>query len=212
MATITRTTSAVLDATAETAAAAGNQELPWVSHRGMQNWDESLKHRQTVEHFWKLVQNNPGLARITLPCLGTMDDLSPAFVFDTLASLDHLQELDLVWTSFDVPTLLSAVPQLRRLRANSPKGLYSMTQDFASLRSLYLHANVEVSKLLQVLAHLSGLEELRVKEILPEPYTALCRSTPLSPKFPLIKSLHIDDTSIRKDRYVALLVEKLPSL
>ncbi|KAF9905985.1 hypothetical protein EC991_001144 [Linnemannia zychae] len=189
-----------------------DKELPWVSQLGMENWDETMKNRETVEHFWKLVQSNPGLVRITLPCLGTMNDLSPPFVFSTFASLDRLRELDLVWTSFDVPTLLSTVPQLRRLQANSPMGIYSMKQDFTGLRSLYLKAYVEVSKLLQVLNRLSGLEELRLKDIVPEPYTMLCKIVHLSPKISRIRSLHFDETAPHKDKYVALLVEWLPGL
>ncbi|KAG0261521.1 hypothetical protein BGZ95_004210 [Linnemannia exigua] len=204
----TETTS--IEATAETTVA--DQVLPWVSELGMTNWDENIKHRQIVEHIWKLVQANVGLVRITLPSLGTISDLSPAFVFETLASLCHLQELDLMWSTFDIPTLLNTVPQLRRLHTNYPRGLYSMDQNFVNLLSLNLKISIEASKLFRLLAHFPGLEELRLKYVLPEPYIALCKIVPFSPKFLSIKSLQIDDSSMPIDRYAALLVGQLPNL
>ncbi|KAG0378256.1 hypothetical protein BGX24_004397 [Mortierella sp. AD032] len=151
---------------------------------GMSQWYENLEHRQIVKHFWKLIQANAGLVRITLPGMGTMNDLSPAFVFETFASLPRLQELDLMWAVFDIPTILNTVPQLRRLGANSPKGRYSMNQTFVNLLSLDLQTNIRV----------------------------IHKVVSLSPKFLSVKSLQIVNSSRTQDRYAALLVGQLPNL
>ncbi|KAK3841541.1 MAG: hypothetical protein J3R72DRAFT_445080 [Linnemannia gamsii] len=207
-ATISLKTTA--ETTAETTAA--DQDLPWVSMSGMSQWYENLKHREIVKHFWKLIQANAGLVRITLPGMGAMNDLSPAFVFETFASLPRLQELDLMWAVFDIPTILNTVPQLRRLRANSPKGRYSMNETFVNLLSMDLQTNTRVSKLLRALAQFPGLEELKLKSVCPEPPIVAHNAVSLSPKFLSVKSLQIVNSSRTQDRYAALLVGQLPNL
>ena len=96
------------------------------------------------------------------------------------------------------------------------QGLSSLQQDFCSLRCLYIRrSKVEVSELLLMLRHLSGLEKLQLGKVLEEPsyrLPVLSAMVDASPLFPKLKYLEVDGFSSREDKYIALLVRLFPRL
>ncbi|KAF9914918.1 hypothetical protein FBU30_002310, partial [Linnemannia zychae] len=182
----------------------------------MRNWDESLEYRRIVENFFKLLLNNPGLVRVTLPDVGTMKDQSPIFIIGTLASMQLLKELSPQYAIDNLELLLGCMPQLQRLIIRSASNideLYSMTTAVNTLRRLDLIDEVRVSALLTILGNLPGLKDLRIDGILPEPYIQLCSTMEKSKRtFPQLTGFYMYQSLGSVDKYMALLVARLPGL
>ncbi|KAF8944616.1 hypothetical protein BGZ47_003986 [Haplosporangium gracile] len=201
--------------------------LPWVSNRrsyrpGVVN--EDLRRKITVERFWSLVHQNPGLVRLKFPYLGPMNDLSKEYILERLLALKQLRDLDLELTLLDARTMLRLFPKLERLRIYNLDGLLMlpMQEQYSHLQALGLRTYVMFSHVIKVLDHLPGLEELWIKGVAVEPIAHL-RATMASADvalkaqgevvaLPLIKSFYIDETLPRDDESIALLVRRFPRL
>ncbi|KAG0067440.1 hypothetical protein BGZ90_000995 [Linnemannia elongata] len=208
--------------------------LPWVSNRriyrpGVVN--EDLRRKITVERFWSLVQQNPGLVRLRFPYLGAMNDLSKDYILERLLALKELRDLDLELTLLDARTMLRLFPKLERLKIYNLDGLLMLSaqEQYSNLRHLGLRTYVLFTHVLKVLNHLPGLEELWIKGVAVEPLVLL-RTTMASIPItlppngtstrgnevvicpPVIKSFTIDETLPRDDESIALLVRRFPRL
>lgn len=208
--------------------------LPWVSNRriyrpGVVN--EDLRRKITVERFWSLVQQNPGLIRLRFPNLGAMNDLSKEYILERLLALKELRDLDLELTLLDARTMLRSFPKLERLKIYNMDGLLMLPsqEQYSNLRHLGLRTYVLLTHVLKVLHHLPGLEELRIKGVAVEPLVHLrttmasipitltpngasTRGNEVVVSPPVIKSFYIDETLPRDDESIALLVRRFPRL
>ncbi|KAG0282891.1 hypothetical protein BGZ96_012743 [Linnemannia gamsii] len=201
--------------------------LPWISNINVYRSGvvkEDLRRKITVERFWALVRQNPGLLQLKLPYLGPMNDLSKEYMIDTLLALKELRDLDLELTLLDARMLLCLFPKLERLRIYNFDGLLTLPaqEQYGHLRSLGLRTYVMLSHALKVLDHLPGLDELWIKGIAVEPIVKLraaMASHLIVPKaqgeavaLPLIRSFHIDEVLLRDDESLALFVRRFPRL
>jgi hypothetical protein len=201
--------------------------LPWISNikeyrPGVIN--EDLRRKITVERFWSLVRQNPGLVQLKFPYLGPMNDLSREYMIDTLLALKDLRDLDLELTLLDARMLLRLFPKLERLRIYNLDALVILPahEQYNHLRSLGLRTYVKLSNVLKVMDHLPGLDELWIQGVAVEPITelraavAFPRIVPKSPReavaLPLIRSLQIEETLLRDDESLALFVRRFPRL
>ncbi|KAG0298393.1 hypothetical protein BGZ97_004050 [Linnemannia gamsii] len=193
------------------------QLFPWVSEDGMNKFKEDIRHRGTVERFFILIRQNPGLIRLQFPMHGVMKDVSKEYVFETLSHLRSLKELNLVWLPLDIPTLLDTVPQLQRLQGHDLPGLGSLQHDYPSLRVLDIRAWVKFTQLLDVLKHLPRLEKLRMESVLGDlesvvPYKEACRIAETTPPFSQLRSLQVDNQLRPGDKYILLFLRLIPNL
>ncbi|KAG0374084.1 hypothetical protein BGX24_010848 [Mortierella sp. AD032] len=142
--------------------------LPWASNRKIyvpEEVNEELRRKITIERFWALVHQNPGLVRLSFPNLGAMNDLSKDYIFQSLTSLKHLRDLDLSLTLLNPRTILTSLPNLHRLQIYNLDGLLTtpLQEQFPGLHSLGLRTYVPISQVLKVLDHLPYLENLWIK-------------------------------------------------
>lgn len=193
--------------------------LPWISNineyrPGVVN--EDLRRKITVERFWSLVRQNPGLVQLKLPYLGPMNDLSKEYVVNMLLALKDLRDLDLELTLLDARMVLCLFPKLERLRIYNLDALLTLPAGelYGHLRSLGLRTYVMLSHAWKVLDHLPGLDELWIKGIAVEPIVELREVMASSSivALPLIRSLRIDKILLRDDESLALFVRRFPRL
>ncbi|KAF9119013.1 hypothetical protein BGX30_004149 [Mortierella sp. GBA39] len=208
--------------------------LPWVSNRRIYRTgivNEDLRRKITVERFWSLVQQNPGLVRLRFPTLGAMNDLSKEYILERLLALKELRDLDLELTLLDARTMLRLFPKLERLGIYNMDGLLMLPaqEQYRNLRHLGLRTYVLFTNVLKVLHHLPGLEELWIKGVAVEPVGHLrttlasipitlssngpsTRGNEVVVSPPVIKAFYIDETLPRDDESIALLVRRFPRL
>lgn len=213
----TSTTAMTTTTTTATKVVEEDFQLPWIIPLDQatpnvdeaEDKDENSRQRHRVKWFWILVRQNPGLARLSLPDLDAMNDLSKDYIVETLVSLERLAELDLGRTLLDSQILLRALPKLKHLRVFNLNGLLSMRpeEQYAGLRSLGIRGCVRISEVLEVLDHLPGLEELRFKGVVSEPIDVLRKDVLAaeSRRDLQLKSLCIDEVYERNEKYIELL-------
>ncbi|KAF9325518.1 hypothetical protein BGZ91_002355 [Linnemannia elongata] len=178
---------------------------------------ENLRHRWMFERFFSLIRQNPGLVRIQFPLHGAVMTASKTYIFETLSLLRKLKELDQARLQLDMATLLETVPQLERLRRSDFPSLFSLQQQYPSLRVLHLGTFVNFTPLLEMLKHLPGLEELRFEGILGDPgatYTVSRDNAEASESFRNLSTLQFDDQWRHEGthRYIVLLLRLVPNL
>lgn len=200
--------------------AAVDHRLPW-EHDDRGCAYGNAAERYFLERIWTLLRQNPYLARLSLPYLGSMHGLPQEFIIDSLMSLHHLRDLNVEWLLLlDSRIVLRSLPKLERVHVCHLGDLLSLLPEerFRGLRMLGVRTPVTISYVLKVLEYLPGLEELRLQAITLEPIVPPQNSINAAAEtrvrgFPAVKMLQQASTpSQKEDKYMAVLVGQLPQL
>ncbi|KAG0206395.1 hypothetical protein BGX33_007441 [Mortierella sp. NVP41] len=154
----------------------------------------------TAQNFWSLVQMNPTLRSLSLD--QSLDSLvrleSTDFFYSTLAALPQLTELDNTLVKTDLGEVLERLPNLRCNRSTNlefPNQVLNKSYDH--LHSLEIYASVPLITFFSILAQLTNLEELRIKEFVPRDRLMVNPGTYLNHTPTRLKGLHVMSDAAR---------------